>query len=326
MNIDCLCRWVVLPLLRYPLLVALVLRWSLSDSISICLTIYTLLINAFLIANSYTKRSGQVAWKSLREFKNGIVLITGGSKGLGRAIVSQLLQDYSNLTILNVDICPSSVRNTRVKDLICDLSDDEEVAALLNLLKRKYKNEIRLIVNNAGVRANFTGFSGMERDNLDKIFKINTFAPLQFIQELAPSRHSTRQCYIVNIASILGILTPAKVAAYAASKAALIAFHQSYSFELQNEGVRNIRTLLVTPGQLNTEMFAGFKPPRQFFAPVIDITTLAAKIVRYCELGQRGQLNEPFYCSFAHLLMCVPYSLQRIVRSFSRIDCCLPDE
>nr|CAI6436096.1 CBM_HP1_G0009530.mRNA.1.CDS.1 [Saccharomyces cerevisiae] len=49
-------------------------------------------------------------------------------------------------------------------------------------------------------------------------------------------------------------------------------FHQSYNFELQNEnGVRNIRTLLVTPGQLNTEMFAGFKPPRQFFAPVIDI-------------------------------------------------------
>lgn len=58
-----------------------------------------------------------------------------------------------------------------MKDLICDLSDDEEVAALLNLLKRKYKNEIRLIVNNAGVRANFTGFSGMERDNLDKILR-----------------------------------------------------------------------------------------------------------------------------------------------------------
>ena len=252
--------------------------------------------------------------------------MTGGSKGLGRAIVFQLLQDYSNLTILNVDICPSPVRDPRVKDLICDLSDDEEVTALLNLLKRKYKSEIRLIVNNAGVRANFTGFNRIKRENLDKVFKINTFAPLQFIQELAPSRRSTRQCYIINIASILGILTPAKVAAYAASKAALIAFHQSYSFELQNEGVRNIRTLLVTPGQLNTEMFAGFKPPRQFFAPVIDIDTLAARIVSCCESGQRGQLNEPFYCSFAHLLMCIPYSLQRTVRSFTCIDCCLPDE
>ena len=290
------------------------------------MAVYTVLVNAFIIFNSYIKRSGQIKWKSLREFKNGIVLVTGGSKGLGQAIVLQLIQNYSNLTVLNVDICPSSMRDPRVKDLICDLSDEEEVISLLDILKRKYKDEIRLIVNNAGVRANFTDFDHMKRDNLDKVFKINTFAPLQFIQKLAPSKHSTRQCYIINIASILGILTPAKIAGYAASKAALIAFHQSYSFELQDEGVENIRTLLVTPGQLNTEMFSGFNPPRQFFAPIVNVNSLATRIVRCCELGERGQLNMPFYCSFAHLLMCIPYSLQRIIRSFSCIDCCLPEE
>lgn len=288
--------------------------------------VYTVLVNSFLVINSYIKRSGHTTWKSLHEFENGKVLVTGGSKGLGRAIISQLLRDYSDLIILNVDICPSPSEDPRVKDLICDLSDEHEVTSLMHILKRKYKKEIQLIVNNAGVRAKFTDFNCMERDNLDKLFKINTFAPVRFIQELAPGKRSTRQCYIINIASTLGILTPAKVAGYAASKAALIAFHQSYSFELQNEGMRNVRTLLVTSGQLNTNMFGGFNPPCQFFAPVVDINNLAAKIVRCCELGQRGQLNEPFYCTFAHLLMCVPYSLQHIIRSISRMDCCLPDE
>ncbi|CAI4047392.1 hypothetical protein N7582_004085 [Saccharomyces uvarum] len=326
MDIDGLCHWVVLPLLRCPLLVSFLFRHSLNESINLYLVLYTVLVNLFLVTNSYIKRSGHNNWKGLHESKNGMVLVTGGSKGLGQAIVHQLLRDYSDLTILNVDICPSLLHNSRVKDLICDLSDEREVTSLLHILKRKYKDEIRLIVNNAGVRAKFADFDRMERDDLVKLFTINALAPVRFVQELAPSKHSTRQCYIVNIASTLGILTPAKVAGYAASKAALIAFHQSYSFELQNEGVTNIRTLLVTPGQLNTAMFGGFDPPHQFFAPVVDVNSLAAKIVRCSELGQRGQLNEPFYCSFAHLLMCIPYSLQYIIRSISRMDGCLPDE
>nr|CAI6436039.1 CBM_HP1_G0009520.mRNA.1.CDS.1 [Saccharomyces cerevisiae] len=119
MNIDCLCRWVVLPLLRYPLLVALVLRWYLSKRLDKHLSnnLYTTdkCIPPLLIP--CTKRSGQVAWKSLREFKNGIVLITGGSKGpwTGHTISTPTrLQQPDHLESRHL---PIIMRNTRVKDL-----------------------------------------------------------------------------------------------------------------------------------------------------------------------------------------------------------------
>lgn len=277
--------------------------------------------------NTWYKRQGSQKWKSINDIKSPCVVITGGSHGLGHAIVVRFLNKVPKITIINVDKISSPQDDPRMVTIQCDLSNQVEMEKTLSLIKRKYGERIAVIINNAGMRMKYQNFQHLDQNECMRVFQLNTFNAVRFMQSLVPEENSNdRQCYIVNVASTLGTLTPAKVAGYGASKSALIAFHQSYSMELQTRRVSNIRTLLVVPGQLNTAMFSGFEAPRQFFAPVVEIGTLADQIVQKCEMGERGELNVPFYSNFAHLLMGMPYMVQIWARKFAQIDNCLPDE
>ena len=270
---------------------------------------------------------GDRKWRRLEELKDPVGIVTGGSSGLGSALVTELLTRYPNLVVVNVDKIPPKIKDKRLLYHDCDLSNSADTAMLLQSLKRAYGKRISLIINNAGIRLPYGDIKSVKESEMRKIFDVNTFAPVSFLQELVPDGNDTsQQCYVVTIASTLGILAPARVSAYAASKAALMAFHLSLSAELVAKRIDHVRTLLVLPGQLNTEMFSGFEPPRQFFAPVVNVSNLARDIIDRCEKGKRGCLEVPFYSHFAHLLMSMPYSLQLIVRKFAKMDECLPDE
>ena len=324
-NIDDLVRFVIST--RFIIITFLC---TLLTCRSLKLSLVPLLMHGLLQtlykANLAYKCGGQFKWKSLLEFKSCKVVITGGSSGLGRSIVKNLLDTFPNVTILNVDMKTSPEANDRLIDYICDLRDSQALNATLKEIKVNHGSEIRLLVNNAGVRSRYEGFKELKCQDANDVFAVNSVAPMRFIQELTPHESSDEQCFVVNVTSSLGILSAAKAAAYAASKAALICFHKSYTFELESKGVSNIRTLLVVPGQLDTDMFSGFEPPRQFFAPVLDREKVAKKIVDYVELGMRGDLSAPLYAKFAYVLMAMPYSVQTIVRKMSKMDDCLPND
>ncbi|QLQ79918.1 hypothetical protein HG537_0C05670 [Torulaspora globosa] len=269
---------------------------------------------------------GSSKWRSLHDYKVCKVVITGGSSGLGRSLVEEILRGFPDVVVFNIDIKASPQPNDRLIDFRCDLRSSEMLEQTLKLIKQSGGNDIRLIVNNAGIRSRYEGLKDVRGQDLEDVFAVNSRAPLRVIQELTPEEGSEEQCFIVNVSSSLGILSAAKVGAYAASKAALIAFHKSYAFELESKRVSNIRTLLVVPGQLDTDMFSGFDPPRQFFAPVLSKERLAAKILQHVDKGIRGDLTSPLYAKFAYLLMAMPYSVQSIARRLSRIDECLPDD
>lgn len=297
---------------------------SRSSRLSLASLLVYGLLRALYWANSSYKCRGSYRWKSLYEFKSCKVLITGGSSGLGQSIVKTILEAFPNVTILNIDVKASLETNDRLTDYICDLRDTQKLTLILNDIKANHGGEIRLLINNAGVRSEYEGFKNLKSQDVHNVFAVNVMAPIKLIQELTPVEGGQEQCYVVNIASSLGILSAAKAAAYAASKAALIGFHRSYTFELESRGVPNIRTLLVVPGQLDTDMFSGFEPPRQFFAPVLNTEKVAQKIIDCVEVGMRGDLSVPLYAKFAYLLMAMPYSVQTIVRKMSKMDDCLP--
>lgn len=276
-------------------------------------------------ANLNYRCSGSSKWKSLNEYKSCKVVITGGSSGLGRSIVEKLLETFPNVVVLNIDVKESPGANDRLIDYRCDLRDPDMLEQTLELIKDCSAGHIRLIINNAGIRSRYESLKELSGKDVQDVFAVNSMAPLRLIQELTPKESSGEQCFVVNVSSSLGILSAAKVGAYAASKAALIAFHKSYTFELESRRVSNIRTLLVIPGQIDTDMFSGFDPPRQFFAPVINKEKLAVQIIQHVEQGTRGDLNAPLYAKFAYLLMAMPYSVQSFARKLSKMDECLPD-
>ncbi len=108
---------------------------------------------------------------------------------------------------------------------------------------------------------------------------------------------------------------------YSATKAGLLAFHASLKAELASSlDSKNIKTLLVIPGQMATSMFAGIKTPSNFFAPVVEPIDMAKAIVKAVEDGRNDEIALPLYAGWIHLLGVLPVGLQRVMRAVVGLD------
>lgn len=129
---------------------------------------------------------------------------------------------------------------------------------------------------------------------------------------------------IVTVASVLGKLGASYLSDYTAAKAGLIAMHTSLRAELASasrpQGAENIRTVLVTPGQLSTAMFAGVEPPSNFVGPVVEPVDLAREITRLVDAGEGGEISLPLYTQYIEWLGVLPAGLQKPVRWLSGVD------
>jgi short-subunit dehydrogenase len=129
---------------------------------------------------------------------------------------------------------------------------------------------------------------------------------------------------IVTISSVLGKLGASHLADYTAAKAGLIAMHTSLRAELASpmapDGAEYVRTILVTPGQLSTNLFASIKTPSSFFGPVVEPVELAREIVRMIDSGESGQISMPFYARWIEWMHVLPVSMQKLARKMSGVD------
>ncbi len=145
---------------------------------------------------------------------------------------------------------------------------------------------------------------------------IRTFLPGMLASEVGGT--------IVTISSVLGKLGASHLSDYTASKAGLIAMHNSLRAELKSatapEGAEEIRMILVTPGQLSTSLFAGVETPSSFFGPVVEPVELAREIVKMVDSGESGEISMPFYARWIEWMHVLPVSIQRLVRWISGVD------
>jgi short-subunit dehydrogenase len=132
---------------------------------------------------------------------------------------------------------------------------------------------------------------------------------------------------IVTVASVLGHLGAANLSDYTAAKAGLIAMHTSLTAELASltstseDGEKpNIKTMLVTPGQLSTSMFAGLRTPSNFIAPVVEPVDIAKEIIRRVDNGEGGAFGLPLYTNLVGVLNVLPVGIVAILRKLSGID------
>jgi len=126
---------------------------------------------------------------------------------------------------------------------------------------------------------------------------------------------------LITISSVLGHLGASNLSAYTASKAALLAFHSSLTAELATSHP-TIKTILVTPGQLDTGMFADVKMGwlRSFFGPVVEVRELAVRLVKMIDEGEGGVLALPAYARWISCLGVLPVGVQQMVRRWSGVD------
>ena len=124
---------------------------------------------------------------------------------------------------------------------------------------------------------------------------------------------------VVTVSSVIGEVGAAQLTDYAAAKAGLIALHKSLTAELKADHP-DIRTILVTPGQLSTPLFYGVQTPNAFLAPVVEPVEVAKEIIGAIDSGRSEHIGMPFYARWAGWYNVLPVGVQQVVRRLAGVD------
>jgi 3-oxoacyl-[acyl-carrier protein] reductase len=191
--------------------------------------------------------------------ENKVALVTGGSRGIGKAIALKLAEGGAAVMIL--DVLPIEEINKTVDELKAkgvksaafqaDARSFEQSANAVDEIVKQYQH-LDILVNNAGITRDGL-LMRMSEEDWDSVIAINLKSVYNFTK--AASRHmmSQRSGKIISIASVVGIMGNAGQANYSASKAGIIGFTKSMAKEL---GSRNIQVNAVAPGFIETPMTA----------------------------------------------------------------------
>jgi len=192
---------------------------------------------------------------NLLENKN--VIITGGSRGIGKAIAEKFAQNGANIAFTCIKMSDESfalsknLENFGVKAKVYE-SDASDFESAIKLAENVFNDfgSIDVLVNNAGItkdnlllRMSEEDFNDVMKVNMNSVFN-NTKAVLR--QMLKQKNGS-----IINLSSVVGLKGNAGQSNYSSSKAAIIGFTKSVALEL---GSRNIRCNAIAPGFIETEM------------------------------------------------------------------------
>ena len=118
---------------------------------------------------------------------------------------------------------------------------------------------------------------------------------------------------IVTISSVLGQIPVAQLTDYCASKAAVTAMHKALVAELKSTAP-NVKTILVTPGQLSTPLFNGVQTPSSFLGPVLEPVDVAKEVIASIDAGSSADLAMPFYSRWADWMNVAPVGIQALLR------------
>lgn len=186
-----------------------------------------------------------------------VVIVTGGSRGIGRTIVERLARKGYKV-ILNYNRSKENAlelqeklkkESIEIEIFKADVSKREEVKELVNFTIKKYK-KIDVLINNAGIDQ-VKLFTDITDEDWDRIINTNLTSVFYTTQETVKNMISEKQGCIINISSIWGLVGASCESHYAISKAGIDAMTKSLAKEL---GPSNIRVNSIAPGIIDTDM------------------------------------------------------------------------
>ncbi len=219
--------------------------------------------------------------------QNKVALITGGSRGIGRAVSLRLASDGVKLAInyksdrKSADLVVGLVKEMGVEALSvqADVSDSSQVDVMVDQVISEFGN-VDILVNNAGI-IHDSLLMRMSEDVWDEVLNTNLKGTYNCTK--AVLRYMVRQRWgrVINVVSVVGIEGNPGQSNYAASKAGVIAFSRSIAKEVAS---RNITVNSVAPGYISTEIVADLNPefkelilsriPQNKFGTVEDVSNM----------------------------------------------------
>lgn len=194
--------------------------------------------------------------------KDKAILVTGGSRGIGKAIAEQLSKQNVKiiLTSKDQDRLQSSVDELKdngsdLHTISCDLANPDDVKRM-TIEACTHFGGLDILINNAGMGI-MKPFEESTIEDWYSLMNINALAPFIICQECVPALKKSNYAMIVNIGSVMGINGYVNQSVYAASKHALMGFTKVMSQELQKY---DIRVHAVNPGGVATDLAKTMRP------------------------------------------------------------------
>ncbi|GGC36323.1 beta-ketoacyl-ACP reductase [Parapedobacter defluvii] len=184
-------------------------------------------------------------------------LITGASKGIGRKIAETFAANGANVAFTYLSSVEKGealekelqAHGTKIKGYRSDASIFEEAEKLINDIVSEF-GTLDAVVNNAGITKDGL-LLRMTEDQWDDVLNVNLKSVFNVTKAASRIMMKNRKGVFINMSSVVGVQGNAGQANYAASKAGIIGFSKSVAKEL---GSRNIRTNVIAPGFIRTEM------------------------------------------------------------------------
>ena len=190
-------------------------------------------------------------------FKDKVAVVTGAGSGIGEALAHALAARGCHVALADI----KEDELNRVRDALAsnhirvsvhpgDVSDPDYPDQLLEAVKAIH-GRADVLVNNAGIAHGGT-FEELDEDRFDRVMDVNLNAPIRMTRRFLQEFRAQGSGYIANVASIFGIIAPAKQSAYCATKFGLRGFTEALNHELAEDD--NIHVSVIMPGGVRTNI------------------------------------------------------------------------
>ena len=221
------------------------------------------------------------------DYKGKNAIVTGGTKGIGRAIAEALLREGLNVcvsarTAEDVERAVAElgdIGDANVTGAVCDVRVYEEVRAMFEHADEELGG-VDVLVNNAGVGL-FKTVEETDPEEFRAVLETNLFGVFYCCREAVPRMRERGGGYVVNVSSLAGANPHPRMAAYNASKFGLNGFSEAFMQEVRHD---RIKVSYVMPGSVNTE-FGGdtVSDERAWQLQPEDIARVVTDLLRHDE-------------------------------------------
>jgi NAD(P)-dependent dehydrogenase (short-subunit alcohol dehydrogenase family) len=287
-----------------------------------------------LFRASIVRKGADMFSRSRRmDFAGRVVLITGGSRGLGLILARRFRREGSRIALLarsadELDRAATALDPQRAKVLpvVCDITRPRDVADAVEIVMRHF-GRIDVLINNAGV-IQVGPIEHMNDEDFQRAMAVHFWGSLHTIQAVLPQMRQRRSGRIVNISSIGGLVAVPHLGPYTASKFALTGLSDALRAEVRKDG---IKVTTVCPGLMRTGSaihalvkgrhqaeFAWFATLSAMPLIAIDADRAARKIVAACRTGVPHLTITPQARLMAMLDRLMPNTMARVMAASVR--------
>ncbi len=240
--------------------------------------------------------------------KDKVIVITGGSTGIGYALYKQL---YENNEVFVLSRNKEKIKNTLIKKenyYQVDVSDYNELKnTLKDIINRK--GYIDILILNAGIGLNSDN-NEFNAENIEYVINVNFISHIHAIESVIDNMKKRKKGTIVSISSIADSRGLPNSPAYSASKAGLTTFIEGLEINLSQYG---INVIIVRPGFIKTSLTA----KSEYKMPFIMSADKAAKIILKGIEKKKRRIEFPFPMVFlTNIIHCLPHRIYRFLIKF----------